>query len=424
MTGSNIPTAQEVGANPVLNISRDLINKSGERTAEALIKDLPIANGGGVPISNNGTGFTPGATAVSLRGLGPQATLLLIDGRRVAPYPIGQNGTSSFFDLRSIPEAGIESIEVLKDGASTTYGADAVAGVVNIKLRHDYKGVQAQVAYGNTLDKDSGEVRANVVFGIGDGNTNVTGVIDYYHRNSIFNRDRGYSAYPIFLSTNSTPENLSLNYDQVVAAGGTPPPGFGPFGNMLDSGENGNLTALRIFFGHAPFGSLGNSPASAYTYTASRESLFNFNSIRVPIQRLKTMVDLRPSITSGLVISWSFTVIYITRMRPRTTNWRPRPPVISNRRPSHSGHPATFKSERGGAPLTPTFEETLVPPDAFNPFNPFNQIISGGSRVRILEFGNRFFDNTTDSFLVTLGARGDKLFDGTWGYDIGFRYSK
>ena len=178
VTGSNIPTAQEVGANPVLNISRDLINKSGERTAEALIKDLPMANGGGVPISNNGTGFTPGATAVSLRGLGPQATLLLIDGRRVAPYPIGNGGTSSFFDLRSIPEAAIESIEVLKDGASTTYGADAVAGVVNIKLRHDYKGVQAQVAYGNTLDKDSGEVRANVVFGIGDGNTNVTGVIE------------------------------------------------------------------------------------------------------------------------------------------------------------------------------------------------------------------------------------------------------
>ena len=232
VTGSNIPTAQEVGPNPVLNINRDLINKSGERTAEALIKDLPIANGGGVPISNNGTGFTPGATAISLRGLGPQETLLLIDGRRVAPYPIGNNGTSSFFDLRSIPEAGIESIEVLKDGASTTYGADAVAGVVNIKLRHDYKGVQAQVAYGNTLDKDSGEFRANVVFGIGDGNTNVTGVIDYYHRNSIFNRDRGYSAVPIFLSTNSTPENLSLTFDQVVAAGGTPPPGFGPVGNQ------------------------------------------------------------------------------------------------------------------------------------------------------------------------------------------------
>jgi iron complex outermembrane recepter protein len=417
VTGSNIPTAQEVGPNPVLNINRDLINKSGERTAEALIKDLPIANGGGVPISNNGTGFTPGASAISLRGLGPQETLLLIDGRRVAPYPVGNGGTASFFDLRSIPEAAIESIEVLKDGASTTYGADAVAGVVNIKLRHDYKGVQAQVAYGNTLDKDSGEFRANVVFGIGDGNTNVTGVIDYYHRNSIFNRDRGYSAKPPFLSTNSTPENLSLNFDQVVAAGGTPPPGFGPFGNP------DGLPSL--FFGHAPFGSLGNSPASAYTYSASRQSLFNFNQFSssypqienyggfvafdhkwfgdqlviygdLYYQNASSHDELAPSATGSFQ-----TAGQVTLAIPPGTNLNGMSP-----------------------PGTPTFAETGLPDDAFNPFNPFNQIISGGSRARILEFGNRLFDNTSDSFLVTLGARGDKLFDGTWGYDFGFRYSQ
>src|SRR5689334_16590951 len=107
VTGSNIPTAEEVGPNPVLNINRDLINKSPSRTAEELIKDLPVANGGGIPVSNNGTGFTPGASAISLRGLGPEATLVLIDGRRVAPYPVGAGGTLSFIDLRSIPEAAI-----------------------------------------------------------------------------------------------------------------------------------------------------------------------------------------------------------------------------------------------------------------------------------------------------------------------------
>ena len=61
--------------------------------------------------------------------------------------------------------------------------------------------------------------------------------------------------------------------------------------------------------------------------------------------------------------------------------------------------------------------------DAFNPFNPFNQIISGGSRARLFEFGNRLFDNETDNFLATIGVKGDKLFDGTWGYDAGFRYN-
>ena len=417
VTGSNIPTAQEVGPNPVLNINRDLINKSGERTAEALIKDLPIANGGGVPISNNGTGFTPGASAISLRGLGPQETLLLIDGRRVAPYPIGNGGTASFFDLRSIPEAAIESIEVLKDGASTTYGADAVAGVINIKLRHDYKGVQAQVAYGNTLDKDSGEFRANVVFGIGDGNTNVTGVIDYYHRNSIFNRDRGYSANPIFLSTNSTPENLSLTFDQVVAAGGTPPPGFGPVGN-----EEG---LPSIFFGHAPFGSNGLSPASAYTYTAARSSLFNFNQFSSSFPQLENY--------GGFVAfdhKWfgDQFVIYgdlyyqnaasHDELAPSATGSFQTAGQVTLAIPPHSNLNGV------APPSTPTFEDTQIPPDAFNPFNPFNQIISGASRARLLEFGNRLFDNTTDSFLVTLGARGDKLFDGTWGYDFGFRYSQ
>ena len=148
VTGSNIPTAEEVGPNPVLNINRDLINKSGERSAEALIKNLPVANANGVPLSNNNTGFTPGASSISLRGFDPSATLVLIDGRRAAPFPVGQGGTFSFIDLNSIPRAAIESIEVLKDGASSTYGADAVAGVVNIKLYKEYRGAEASSSTG------------------------------------------------------------------------------------------------------------------------------------------------------------------------------------------------------------------------------------------------------------------------------------
>jgi iron complex outermembrane receptor protein len=75
-------------------------------------------------------------------------------------------------------------------------------------------------------------------------------------------------------------------------------------------------------------------------------------------------------------------------------------------------------------PNTPTHAETGLPADAFNPFNPFQQIISGGTRARLAEFGNRLFDNETDAWLSTVGIRGDKLFDGTWGYDAAFRYSQ
>ena len=107
ITGSYIPSAEEVAANPVLTINRGLLEKSGERTAEELIKNLTIANANGAPISNNATTITPGASSISLRGLQPSATLVLINGRRVAPYPIGQNGTESFVDLNSIPKAAI-----------------------------------------------------------------------------------------------------------------------------------------------------------------------------------------------------------------------------------------------------------------------------------------------------------------------------
>src|SRR5256885_15036149 len=161
VTGSNIPTAEEVGPNPVDIYNRENINKSGEFTTEQFLLSLPIANANIIPTSNNenGSNTAVGAATIALRGFDARATLILLDGRRVAPYPMGNNGGVGeglmFVDLNSIPQAAIESIEILKDGASTTYGADAVAGVVNIKLRHDYHGAEASIEYGNTLDKDS-----------------------------------------------------------------------------------------------------------------------------------------------------------------------------------------------------------------------------------------------------------------------------
>src|SRR4029079_9137348 len=162
---------------------------------------------------------------ISLRGFDTSATLVLIDGRRIAPYGIGagNNGTQSFVDLNSIPKAAIDSIEILKDSASATYGADAVAGVVNIKLRHDYRGAESNIEYGNTLDKDSSTFSASVLFGVGDASTQVNGVLSFYHRNSIYNRDRAYSSVaPVPGSTNASPANLELSRTAVIAAGGDP----------------------------------------------------------------------------------------------------------------------------------------------------------------------------------------------------------
>ena len=411
VTGSNIPTAEEVGPNPVLNINRDLINKSGQRSAEALLKNLPVANANGVPLSNNNTGFTPGASSISLRGFDPSATLVLIDGRRAAPFPVGQGGTFSFIDLNAIPRGAIESIEILKDGASSTYGADAVAGVVNIKLYKEYRGVEASVEYGNTLDKDSGLFDASLVFGIGDDKTQVTGALNFYHRNSIFAKDRGNSNHPPFQSSNASPYNLQVSYESVIAAGGTPPAGAGP-------GD--------VFFAHAPFGTDGNSPASAYVYTGGRAVTFNFGAVQGMFpssERYGGYTSFTHKVCDDQLVVYGDMLYENSKthneLAPSATG------SFETKGQQTIAIPPNSPLPGGVTPVnTPTFAETGLPVDAFNPFNPFEQIISGGSRARLAEFGNRKIDSDVDSFISTLGVKGDKLFDGTWGYDAGFRYSQ
>src|SRR6266853_1404705 len=122
VTGSNIPTAEEVGANPVFSLNRDLINKSGQGgTTESLLKSQPVFGASSVPVMNNSTGQggPAGTASISLRGFDPGASLLLIDGRRVAPFPGSANSGAGCVDLVSLPIPAVQSIEILKDGAST-----------------------------------------------------------------------------------------------------------------------------------------------------------------------------------------------------------------------------------------------------------------------------------------------------------------
>nr|MDQ6938552.1 TonB-dependent receptor plug domain-containing protein [Verrucomicrobiota bacterium] len=414
VTGSIIPTANEVGPNPVIRADRALIDKTGERTTEELLRNIPISNANGVPVSNNenGTNTTVGAATVALRGFDARATLILLDGRRVAPYPTGNSGTV-FVDLNSIAQASIESIEILKDGASTTYGADAVAGVVNIKRYHDYKGAEARVEYGNTTDKDSGEFSASLLFGVGNGQTNVSGSINYYHRNSIFNHDRDYSAIPPFLSSNASPYNLQLTKTTVAVAGGTVIPG--PAVNE---------------FATPPDFTNGFAPASQYLYGAGRVRAgangFNFNQFSLSFpesERYGGYVAMDHKFLGDALVVYGDAMYQNVKthneLAPPATGTFQTPGQSTIAIPPHTPQP-TGITPFGG----PTYAETGLVPGAYNPANPFEQIISGSSKARLSEFGNRLFDNETDAFLATFGVRGDKLFNGTWGYDFGGRYSQ
>src|ERR671936_2853941 len=176
VNGSNIPTAEEVGPNPVFALNRDLINKSGAgTTTEQLLQRQPVMNGANIPVYNNATsGSGPsGTAALALRGLDPGATLILIDRRRVAPFPGAANSGYGYVDLTTIPITAVQSIDILKDGASTSYGSDAVAGVVNFHLYKDYRGAQVTIQYGDSATgnatgngSDDAEYRGDLLFGV------------------------------------------------------------------------------------------------------------------------------------------------------------------------------------------------------------------------------------------------------------------
>src|SRR6202011_5194238 len=136
------------GPEPVTTLDQDFVTKQGDQTVADVLLRLPQNFAGFTPALNAGQSTAEGGSAVNLYGLGANATLVLIDGRRQASYPYAQFGTESFVDLNSIPEAAVDRIEILKDGASAIYGSDAVAGVVNVILKKDYTGGDINAYYG------------------------------------------------------------------------------------------------------------------------------------------------------------------------------------------------------------------------------------------------------------------------------------
>src|SRR5437868_11104749 len=144
VTGSNIPTAEETGPNPVDTYRPEDIEKLGARNATDLLTKLPQEMGSTINQNTNGVAGGDGAVIPNLRGLLPKETLVLIDGKRAAIIGGGGGagpGTAGV-DINLIPFPMIDHIDILKDGASAIYGSDAVAGVINIFLRHKFRGLE------------------------------------------------------------------------------------------------------------------------------------------------------------------------------------------------------------------------------------------------------------------------------------------
>ena len=192
ITGSNIRRAQAETASPVLTVSREDIAKSGKSSVAELLQTLSVDNQGSVP-TTFGNGFASGASGISLRGLGSASTLVLINGRRIAPYGLADDGQKVFADLNVIPLEAVERVEIVKDGASAIYGSDAIAGVVNIILRKDFNGVTAKASIGQSQKGDGRLATAAVTAGFGDlqkDKYNILLNLEASKKDEIWNRDR------------------------------------------------------------------------------------------------------------------------------------------------------------------------------------------------------------------------------------------
>jgi len=196
VTGSILRRTDAETPSPVTTLSAETLEERGINTVSEAIQRLSANNAGAITQGwNTGFNFASGANAPALRGLTVQSTLSVADGLRIAPYPFADDGQRNFVDLNSIPSAIVEKIEVLRDGASSTYGADAIAGVINVITKKEVQGLHVG---GSTAMSEQGggdENRIDVTWGHGDlesegYNFYVSG--EYQKQDVLWARDRGY----------------------------------------------------------------------------------------------------------------------------------------------------------------------------------------------------------------------------------------
>ena len=191
VTGSRIRRKDLTSPAPVTIISKEQVAASGKVSIGDFLQSLPEqGNAINTAVNNGGDG----STRVSLRGLGANRTLVLLNGRRFVP---GGTGANSSVDLNSIPAAAIERLEVLKDGASAVYGSDAIGGVVNIITRKNFKGTEANAFGGISPHGDGSVYDLNVTTGAGGDTGSILFSAGYYQAKPIFAGDRDFSKIPL-----------------------------------------------------------------------------------------------------------------------------------------------------------------------------------------------------------------------------------
>jgi iron complex outermembrane receptor protein len=432
VTGSNIPTAEETGPNPVDTYRPQDIEKLGIRNATDLQEFIPQEAGAtlNLNIGNGGDG----TVQFNLRGILPKETLVLIDGKRVAFGSLAIAGASGGPDINLIPFSMVDHVDILKDGASAVYGSDAIAGVVNFFLVHKFRGLEIGGNYGNTnmgASNDMGEWEAWIKAGTGDDKTDIVVIADFWERTGgLFSRDRNISSNGNFIPFGGNDVRSGNFPGRVAGFRLLPSMFFGPGGLPLP-GVNTPLPHSAPNAANSPFyirpGALGlGGPGSGSDGNFVAFNFAAFTPALPPADRqvyygsfTRDICDKYLTVFADFKVSRSFFDASLAAV-PFT--------------------PDPFKKPGTNVGFSPTGISVPIV-NAFNPFTVANATIpnffpdgSGlpvytGVRFRgINDTGPRSEKFTYHDYLFDTGLRGEMGEFGdyfkTWNWELGFRYSR
>jgi iron complex outermembrane receptor protein len=403
ITGSSIKRIDAETALPVQVITRDDIQKSGATNVEQLMQTVAAISSSGGNVSSASSGATTGSiSSISLHGLTSLRTLVLLNGRRIAPYGIGFTGDSVSVDVNSIPLSAIERVEILKDGASAIYGSDAIAGVVNFILRQEFKGLELTGEYGDTTHGGADFKRASGIFGLGNLESdryNVMVTASYQKEGALYGRNRSFA-------------NSGINAVNDTSSGNTFPANVaaldGSFGSVNPSAAGGCLSPYSTLDPNFPNTVCRFDPSPLVTLIPAAERTSVFASGKFAIT---------PDVQAYAEASYNRNVTRIViQPVPLSDQFNiPANNALCGQAPYNTVAPGSCVSAI-----------VLTPSSAFYPTG-FVQGITGGAtpdllvRYRAAVNGNRDFTDTSTAPRLVAGIKGSAM---GWDFDAAALYSE
>jgi len=366
VTGSRIKRQDEVSNSPVQTLDEDDLRIDGSLSIGETLQTMPSV---GSSLNSNGSaGTSHGSSSLNMRNLGANRSLVLVNGHRWV-NGAGTRGFRDFVDLNTIPQAMIERVEVLQDGATAIYGADAIAGVVNLHTYKDFTGLRTKAYLGTSSESDRDTMNVDVLYGHDFGATNLMFAATYVDQDPIYTQDRSLTAIPLNGLAVGTPEGLFREAGLAAIVGFTPPTA----GITRDPGTDGSV--------------IGNWRAvDTATDTFNR---YENNYVIAPLKRTSLFLQSTTELSDTLSLSVE---------------------ALYNKRESDQLFSAALSSVRGGS------RGFVIANDpAVNPFG----IEFSGSDFRhdsfMVENGQR--DNVQDVETTRIGVGLDGEFSNGWSWD-------